>query len=168
MDPLRRKRVSRVFDNDATLRGARNRCTFSSDFIIHRLAEKAAADASLAGQQPYKTALRGDQDWSGGAITKHCQGDDTDFKTLAGSAAHRRMRRLPSTNTPGSGKPALRRSAASDARLSGTRGGEPLRHPEPGPPPDAVVVVDVLSGQSTWSPASARRDVLQRREHRPQ
>ncbi len=55
------------------------------DFIVRRLAEKAAADPSLAEQQPYKAAASGDLEWFGGAITKHYQGDDSDLKVLARS-----------------------------------------------------------------------------------
>jgi hypothetical protein len=55
------------------------------DFIIRRLAEKAAADSTLVDQQPYKAASSGDLNWFGGAITKHYQGDDTDLKVLAGA-----------------------------------------------------------------------------------
>ena len=107
-----------VFDNDATL-WCEKPMYIQPDFIIHRLAEKAAADASLAGQQPYKTASRGDQDWFGGAITKHCQGDDTDFKTLVAAllTAHEAIT-VDEHAWPG--KRALRQSAASDAGPSGT------------------------------------------------
>ena len=115
---LRRKRVSRVFDNDATL-WCEKPMYLQPDFIIHRLAEKATADASLAGQQPYKTASSGDQNWSAGAITKHCQGDDTDFKTLVAAllTAHEAIT-VDEHAWPG--KRALRHSAASDAGPSGT------------------------------------------------
>ena len=107
-----------VFDNDATL-WCEKPMYIQPDFIIHRLAEKATADASLAGQQPYKTASRGDQDWFGGAITKHCQGDDTDFKTLVAAllTAHEAIT-VDEHAWPG--KRALRQSAASDAGPSGT------------------------------------------------
>ena len=115
------------------------------DFIIHTLAEKATADASLAGQQPYKTAPSGDLDWFGGAITKHCQRDDTDFKRLWQRCSPR-TRRLPSTNTPGrvnalfaiAQHPTLGRPVHDE--------GEPLITLNPGPQPDAVVVFGVPSG----------------------
>ena len=55
------------------------------DFLVRRLAEKAAADPSLADQQPYKAASSGDLKWFGGAITKHYQGDDSDLKVLTGA-----------------------------------------------------------------------------------
>ena len=137
------------------------------DFIIHRLAEKAAADASLAGQQPYKTASRGDQDWFGGAITKHCQGDDTDFKTLVAAllTAHEA---ITVDNTPGRVNPLFAKAQHPTLGRPVHDEGEPLRHPEPGPAGRRGGGRRRLLGQSTWSPGSARRDVLQRREHRPQ
>ena len=55
------------------------------DFIVRRLAKKAATDATLADQQPYKAAAGGDLQWFGAAITKHYQGDDLDLKVLAGA-----------------------------------------------------------------------------------
>ena len=56
------------------------------DFLIRRLAEKADADASLAGQQPYQAAVSGDLQLVRRApITKHYQGDDSDLKVLAGA-----------------------------------------------------------------------------------
>ncbi len=73
-----------VFDNDGTL-WCEKPMYIQLDFIIRRLAERAAADASLAGQQPYQAAVAGDLQWFGGAITKHYQGDDTDLKVLAGA-----------------------------------------------------------------------------------
>ena len=65
--------------------GVRRPLYIQLDFIVRRLAEKAAADASLAEQQPYKAAVSGDLSWFGGAITKHYQGDDTDLKVLTGA-----------------------------------------------------------------------------------
>ncbi|MDG5486136.1 HAD family hydrolase [Mycolicibacterium gadium] len=72
-----------VFDNDGTL-WCEKPIYIQLDFIVRRLAEKAAADGSLADQQPYKAAVAGDLQWFGGAITKHYQGNDTDLKVLAG------------------------------------------------------------------------------------
>ena len=115
------------------------------DFIIRRLAEKATADASLVGQQPYKAASSGDLDWFGGAITKHCQGDDTDVKTLVAAllTAHEAIT-VDEHAWPG--KLALLQSAASDA---GPAVHDEVSHSvtlNPGPQPDAVVVFDVPSG----------------------
>ena len=73
-----------VFDNDGTL-WCEKPAYIQLDFIVRRLAEKAAADASLRDQQPYQAATSGDLDWFGAAITKHYQGDDSDLKTLAGA-----------------------------------------------------------------------------------
>jgi phosphoserine phosphatase len=71
-----------VFDNDGTLWCERP-MYIQLDFLVRRLAEKAAADPALATRQPYQAAQSGDLAWFGGAITKHYQGDDTDLKTLA-------------------------------------------------------------------------------------
>ncbi len=73
-----------VFDNDGTL-WCEKPMYIQLDFIVRRLAEKAAADTTLAEQQPYKAAVGGDLQWFGGAITKHYQGDDSDLKVLAGA-----------------------------------------------------------------------------------
>ncbi|MGZ5410625.1 MAG: HAD family hydrolase [Aeromicrobium sp.] len=73
-----------VFDNDGTL-WCEKPMYIQLDFIIRKLAERAATEASLAGQQPYQAAVAGDLQWFGGAITKHYQGDDTDLKVLAGA-----------------------------------------------------------------------------------
>jgi phosphoserine phosphatase len=73
-----------VFDNDGTL-WSEKPMYIQLDFLIRRLAEKAAADGSLAGQQPYRAAAEGDLHWFSGAITKHYQGDDSDLKVLAGA-----------------------------------------------------------------------------------
>ncbi len=45
-----------VFDNDGTL-WCEKPMYIQLDFIVRRLAEKAAADPSLADQQPYKAAV---------------------------------------------------------------------------------------------------------------
>lgn len=71
-----------VFDNDGTL-WCEKPAYIQLDFIVRRLAEKAAADAELATQQPYRAATEGDLGWFGGAITKHYQGDDNDLGLLA-------------------------------------------------------------------------------------
>ncbi|HEV7420848.1 MAG TPA: HAD family hydrolase, partial [Mycobacterium sp.] len=52
------------------------------DFLIRRLAAQAAADPSLADQQPYRAAAAGDLQWFGDAVTKHYQGDDSGIKVL--------------------------------------------------------------------------------------
>lgn len=73
-----------VFDNDGTL-WCEKPMYIQLDFIVRRLAEKVAADPSLATEQPYQAAHAGDLHWFGGAITKHYQGDDTDLKVLTGA-----------------------------------------------------------------------------------
>lgn len=71
-----------VFDNDGTL-WCEKPMYIQLDFIVRRLAEKVAADPSLAEGQPYLAAHNGDLQWFGSAVTKHYQGDDADLKTLA-------------------------------------------------------------------------------------
>jgi phosphoglycolate phosphatase-like HAD superfamily hydrolase len=73
-----------VFDNDGTL-WCEKPMYIQLDFIVRRLVEQAAADASVAGKQPYLAAANGDLQWFGNAITKHYQGDDSDVKVLAGA-----------------------------------------------------------------------------------
>ena len=73
-----------VFDNDGTL-WCEKPAYIQLDFLVRRLAEKAATDAALAEQQPYKAAVSGDLSWFGAAITKHYQGDDSELKVLAGA-----------------------------------------------------------------------------------
>lgn len=73
-----------VFDNDGTL-WCEKPMYIQLDFIIRRLAETAAADPSLAREEPYRAASSGDLNWFGGAITKHYQGDDSDLNVLAGA-----------------------------------------------------------------------------------
>jgi phosphoglycolate phosphatase-like HAD superfamily hydrolase len=73
-----------VFDNDGTL-WCEKPMYIQLDFIVRRLAEKASADASLATQQPYQSAMSGDLKWFGDAVTKHYQGDGSDLKVLAGA-----------------------------------------------------------------------------------
>jgi phosphoserine phosphatase len=71
-----------VFDNDGTL-WCEKPMYIQLDFIIGKLAAKAAADPALAEQQPYRAAIDGDLQWFGAAITKHYQGDDSDLGVLA-------------------------------------------------------------------------------------
>src|SRR6185312_16668232 len=62
-----------VFDNDGTL-WCEKPAYIQLDFIVRRLAQKAATDGSLREQQPYQAAVAGDLAWFGAAITKHYQG----------------------------------------------------------------------------------------------
>ena len=82
-----------VFDNDGTL-WCEKPAYIQLDFLVRRLAAKAATDTSLAGQQPYKAASSGDLQWFGAAITKHYQGDDSNLNVLAGAvmSLHESMR----------------------------------------------------------------------------
>jgi phosphoserine phosphatase len=70
-----------VFDNDGTL-WCEKPMPIEVGFILKRLAEMAAADASLRERQPWKAAREQDHAWLGGAITKHYHGDDSDVKVL--------------------------------------------------------------------------------------
>lgn len=72
-----------VFDNDGTL-WCEKPAYIQLDFLVRRLAEQAAADSSLADQQPYRAAASGDLDWFGDAVTSHYNGDDAALKVLAG------------------------------------------------------------------------------------
>jgi phosphoglycolate phosphatase-like HAD superfamily hydrolase len=71
-----------VFDNDGTL-WCEKPAYIQLDFIIRRLAAKAAADPGLAREQPYLAASSADLGWFGAAITRHYQGDDAALKVLA-------------------------------------------------------------------------------------
>ena len=73
-----------VFDNDGTL-WCEKPMYIQLDFLLRRFKEQAEADPSLRDKQPYKAAVDGDYDWLGDAVTKHYQGDDADFKVLAGA-----------------------------------------------------------------------------------
>jgi phosphoglycolate phosphatase-like HAD superfamily hydrolase len=73
-----------VFDNDGTL-WCEKPAYIQLDFLVRRLAEQAAADASLREKQPYQAAAAGDLSWFGEAVTKHYNGDDSDVKVLAGA-----------------------------------------------------------------------------------
>jgi phosphoglycolate phosphatase-like HAD superfamily hydrolase len=73
-----------VFDNDGTL-WAEKPAYIQLDFLVRRLAEQAAADASLKDKQPYQAAAAADLSWFGNAVTKHYNGDDTEIKILAGA-----------------------------------------------------------------------------------
>jgi len=71
-----------VFDNDGTL-WCEKPAYIQLDFLIRRLAEKAASDPGLAAGQPYLAAHAGDLGWFGNAITAHYQGDDSALEVLA-------------------------------------------------------------------------------------
>lgn len=71
-----------VFDNDGTL-WCEKPAYIQLDFIVRRLAAKAADDPALRTQEPYRAAVEQDLSWFGGAITKHYQGDDSELEVLA-------------------------------------------------------------------------------------
>jgi len=68
-----------VFDNDGTLWTEKPMPT-QLHYIVQRWAAAAAADSSLATQQPYKAVVEGDLAWLGGALDKHYNGDDSDLQ----------------------------------------------------------------------------------------
>src|ERR1700729_3741994 len=72
-----------VFDNDGTL-WCEKPMPIELGFILHRLADMCAADASLRDRQPWKAAHERDYAWLGDVITKHYHGDDNDVKVLMG------------------------------------------------------------------------------------
>jgi len=72
-----------VFDNDGTL-WCEKPIQIEIGFILKRLAEMAATDASLRDRQPWKAAYERDYAWLGNVITKHYHGDDSDVKVLMG------------------------------------------------------------------------------------
>jgi hypothetical protein len=72
-----------VFDNDGTL-WVEKPMPIQLDFILRRLVEMAAADASLRDRQPWKAAFERDLHWFGGVVARHYAGDDAELPTLAG------------------------------------------------------------------------------------
>ncbi len=70
-----------TFDNDGTL-WCEKPIPIQLDFLLHRMAQQAADDPSLASRQPYKAASERDLAWLGQAMVKHYQGDDTDIGLL--------------------------------------------------------------------------------------
>ncbi len=71
-----------VFDNDGTL-WVEKPAYVQLDFLVRRLAQQAAADASLRDRQPYLAAASGDLGWFSDAVTRHYDGDDSALKILA-------------------------------------------------------------------------------------
>jgi phosphoglycolate phosphatase-like HAD superfamily hydrolase len=72
-----------VFDNDGTL-WVEKPAYVQLDFLVRRLAEQAAADASLGRRQPYVAAASGDLGWFADAVTQHYDGDDSRLKVVVG------------------------------------------------------------------------------------
>lgn len=72
-----------VFDNDGTL-WVEKPTYVQLDFLVRRMAEQAAADATLRDKQPYAAAFAGDLAWFSDAVTDHYNGDDAKLAVLAG------------------------------------------------------------------------------------
>jgi phosphoglycolate phosphatase-like HAD superfamily hydrolase len=73
-----------VFDNDGTLWTEKPMPT-QLHFIVEQWKRMAAADPSLADEQPYKAVLAGDFGWLGATIDAHHAGDDAGVKVLIGA-----------------------------------------------------------------------------------
>jgi len=67
-----------VFDNDGTL-WCEKPMYIQFDYILRKLAVQAESDPALRAVLPWKAAWEKDFAWLGGAVTKHYQGDDSDF-----------------------------------------------------------------------------------------
>jgi len=78
---LSRKRVSQCSTTTARC-GARSRCTSSSTSWYAGSPSRLRKIRRYAISSPYKAAFEGDLKWLADAVTKHYQGDDTDFKAL--------------------------------------------------------------------------------------
>jgi len=72
-----------TFDNDGTL-CCEKPMYIQFDYLLRKLAAQAQDDGKLRAQQPWQAAWEKDYEWLGGAITKHYQGDDSDFRILLG------------------------------------------------------------------------------------
>jgi phosphoserine phosphatase len=70
-----------VFDNDGTLWTEKPMPT-QLHYLLQQWAAAAAADPTLAAQQPYSAAVSSDFGWLGGAVDKHYAGDDTDLRVM--------------------------------------------------------------------------------------
>lgn len=68
-----------VFDNDGTL-WCEKPMYIQMDFILRKLAARAADDPSLRSRQPWQAAWEQDFAWFGEVITKHYLGEaDHDY-----------------------------------------------------------------------------------------
>ena len=72
-----------VFDNDGTL-WCEKPMYIQMDFILRKLAARAADDPSLRSRQPWQAAWEQDFAWFGEVITKHYLGDDADLHVVIG------------------------------------------------------------------------------------
>lgn len=73
-----------VFDNDGTLWTEKPMPT-QLHYIVKQWAAAAAADPTLATQQPYLSAVTHDFSWLAAALNKHYAGDDSDLKVMIGA-----------------------------------------------------------------------------------
>ncbi|MFE3518218.1 HAD family hydrolase [Streptomyces sp. NPDC059166] len=71
-----------VFDNDGTL-WPEKPMPVQLHFLLRRWKEMVAADASLAGREPYASAVADDPRWVGSVIAAHYAGDDARIPELA-------------------------------------------------------------------------------------
>lgn len=76
-----------VFDNDGTL-WCEKPLPIQADFLLRRIGEQAARDASLRDKQPWKAVWEKDYQWLSGVITKHYRGDDSDPQLMAAGLMH--------------------------------------------------------------------------------
>ena len=70
-----------TFDNDGTL-WCEQPLPIQADFLLDKIGEQAAKDASLRDKQPWKAVWEKDYKWLSGAITKYYRGDDSDLKMM--------------------------------------------------------------------------------------
>ncbi|HEY3868312.1 MAG TPA: HAD family hydrolase [Actinocrinis sp.] len=70
-----------VFDNDGIL-WSEKPIPVQLDFTLHRLAQLAEHDPTLAAREPYRAAVERDYQWLGQAVVKHYHGDETDVQIL--------------------------------------------------------------------------------------
>lgn len=70
-----------VFDNDGTL-WCEKPMYIQLDYFLQKMTEQAENEPRLRTQQPWQAAWEKDFAWLGGVITKHYQGDDSDFRTF--------------------------------------------------------------------------------------
>lgn len=77
----REERIA-VFDNDGTL-WCEKPSPIQAGFLFGKIGEQAVKDPSLRDKQPWKAIVEKDHKWLGDVITKHYNGDDTDFKLMA-------------------------------------------------------------------------------------
>lgn len=70
-----------TFDNDGTL-WCEKPMHVQFDYFMRVMAKAADQNPELRTKQPWKAAWDRDFDWLGGSVTKHYQGDDSDFRVF--------------------------------------------------------------------------------------